>query len=74
MRGKPGENIRPAAKRVEPEERKDTESGTVTIHRCPTEGPCVRAKTERRTTACVTSTDVHVLRLKINFIKLIIVI
>lgn len=58
--GRPGETIRHAAKRVEPEERKDTEYGTVTIHRRPTEGPCVRAKTERRTTACVTSTDVPV--------------
>lgn len=73
VRGKPGENIRHAAKLVEPEERKDTESGTVTIHYRQTEGPSVRAKTERRTTVCVTSTDVPVLLLKINFIKLIII-
>lgn len=59
-RGKPGENIRPAAKRVEPEERKDTEFGTVTDHHRPTEEPNVRAKTERVMTAFVTFMDVPV--------------
>lgn len=59
-RGKPGETIRPAARRVEPEQRSDTESGTVTIHHRPTEGPNVRAKTERVMTAFVTFMDVPV--------------
>lgn len=56
--GKPGETIRPAARRVEPEQRSDTESGTVTIHHRPTEGPNVRAKTKRVMTAFVTFMDV----------------
>lgn len=70
-RGKPGENIRPAAKRVEPEERKDTEFGTVTIHHRPTEEPSVRATSGRGRTVFVTFRDVQVLRLRISLIKLI---
>lgn len=61
-RGKPGETIRHAAKHVEPEERKDNESGTVTIYHRPTEGPSVKAKTRKGTTAFVTFMDVQVLR------------
>lgn len=57
-RGKPGETIRSAARRVELEQKSDTESGTVTIHHRPTEGPNVRAKTERVMTAFVTFMDV----------------
>lgn len=59
-RGKPGETIRSAARCVEPEQRSDTESDTVTIHHRPTEGPNVRAKTERVMTAFVTFMDVPV--------------
>lgn len=43
-RGKPGETIRPAARRVEPEQRSDTESGTVTIHHRPTDGAKCQGK------------------------------
>lgn len=68
-RGKPGENIRPAAKRVEPEQRSDTEFGTVTIYHRPTEEPSVKAKTERGTTAFVTFMDVQVLRLRSSLLS-----
>lgn len=70
-RGKPGENIRPAAKRVEPEERKDTEFGTVTIHHRPTEEPSVRATSGRGRTVFVTFMDVQVLPLRSILMKLL---